>query len=274
MRLQLRLQLRLAISVQMPEPARARLRRRSVVLIATVLGVAATSALGIWQLNRAAQKLALQAALESRQALPELPAAELANSTAAALRQHSQRTRLRGQWMAQHTVYLDNRQMNDKPGFFVVTPLKLSGSNDAVLVQRGWAPRNFVDRSVLPAVTTPPGEVEVIGLIAPPPSRLFEFAGAAPGPIRQNLRVEEFAKEIGTKLKPLSILQTDAAASTASLNTSADGLQRDWPAPALGVQTHYGYAFQWFALSTLMTGLYVWFQLVRPRLKSAHEPVT
>ncbi|MEO5695997.1 MAG: SURF1 family protein, partial [Burkholderiaceae bacterium] len=30
---------------------------------------------------------------------------------------------------------------------------------------------------------------------------------------------------------------------------------------------HYGYAFQWFALSALMTGLYVWFRLVRPRLR-------
>ena len=247
----------------MPEPASAILRRRFVVLIATVLGVAATSALGIWQLNRAAQKLALQAALESRQARAELPAAELANSLTAALPQHSQRTRLKGQWMAQHTVFLDNRQMNDKPGFFVVTPLKLSGSNEAVLVQRGWVQRNFVDRSVLPAVVTPQGDVEVIGLIAPPPSRLFEFAGAAPGPIRQNLLLEEFAKEIGVTLKPLSVLQSDNPLT----KPLADGLLRQWPQPALGVQKHHGYAFQWFALSTLLAGLYVWFQLISPRLK-------
>ena len=44
-----------------------------------------------------------------------------------------------------------------------------------------------------------------------------------------------------------------------------DGLARDWPAPATGVETHHGYAFQWFALSALITGLYVWFQLIRPR---------
>ncbi len=246
-----------------------RSRKSGVVLFATVLGVAATSSLGTWQLNRAAQKLTLQAALDSRQVLPELPASELANSTAAALPQHSQRTRLKGQWMASNTVFLENRQMNDKPGFFVVTPLKLIGSDQAVLVQRGWAPRNFVDRSALPSITTPQGEVEIVGLIAPPPSRLFEFAGAAPGPIRQNLVVSEFAKEVGITLKPLSILQSDEPAS----NTSADGLLRQWPLPALGVQKHYGYAFQWFALSALIGGLYVWFQLVRPRMKPASEPL-
>lgn len=241
-----------------------RSRRSSLVLTATVLGVAATSALGTWQLNRAAQKLTLQATLESRAALPELPASELSNSATAAMSQHSQRTRLKGQWMASHTVFLDNRQMNDKPGFFVVTPLKLSGSNEAVVVQRGWVPRNFVDRAALPVVPTPSGEVEVIGLIAPPPSRLFEFTGAAPGPIRQNLYVISYAAEVGIALKPMSILQNDDP----SASTSADGLLRQWPRPAMGVQKHYGYAFQWFALSALMAGLYVWFQLIRPRLRA------
>jgi surfeit locus 1 family protein len=46
---------------------------------------------------------------------------------------------------------------------------------------------------------------------------------------------------------------------------AADGLLRDWPAPDAGLQKHYGYAFQWFALSALILGLYVWFQLIRPR---------
>jgi surfeit locus 1 family protein len=240
-------------------------RQAVVVLIAAVLGVSATSALGIWQLNRAAQKLALQAAMESREARPELPGTELANSEAAAFPQHYQRARLKGQWMAASTVFLDNRQMNDKPGFFVVTPLKLSGTDEAVVVQRGWSPRNFVDRAALPAVLTPSGEVEVTGLIAPPPSRLFEFAGAAPGPIRQNLDLVAYAAEVGAALKPLSILQSDDPAS----NTAKDGLLRQWPRPAMGLQKHYGYAFQWFLLSALLAGLYVWFQLIRPRLRAA-----
>ena len=47
-------------------------------------------------------------------------------------------------------------------------------------------------------------------------------------------------------------------------STAGDGLRREWPLPALDVDRHYGYAFQWFALGALMTGLYVWFQLVHP----------
>ena len=162
--------------------------------------------------------------------------------------------------MADATVFLDNRQMNARPGFFVVTPLKLAGSGEAVLVQRGWSPRDFTDRARVPAVPTSSGEVEVAGQIAPPPARLYEFAGSASGPIRQNLYLDAFSRELGVPLKPLSVLQDDAPAA-------ADGLLRQWPRPAVDVHKHYGYAFQWFALCALMAGLYVWFQLVRPRLQ-------
>jgi surfeit locus 1 family protein len=44
---------------------------------------------------------------------------------------------------------------------------------------------------------------------------------------------------------------------------AADGLARDWPPIATGVEKHYGYAFQWFGLSALIAALYVWFQIVR-----------
>jgi surfeit locus 1 family protein len=32
---------------------------------------------------------------------------------------------LEGEWIDKHTVYLDNRQMNARPGFYVLTPFKL-----------------------------------------------------------------------------------------------------------------------------------------------------
>jgi surfeit locus 1 family protein len=45
---------------------------------------------------------------------------------------------------------------------------------------------------------------------------------------------------------------------------ASEGLLREWPQPVAGVEKHYGYAFQWFGLGTLITMLYVWFQIVRP----------
>ncbi|OYU98036.1 MAG: transmembrane cytochrome oxidase [Burkholderiales bacterium PBB5] len=241
------------------------------VLVAAVVTAALTARLGVWQLDRARQKIDRQQQLEQRGALPPLPAAELALDEAGAAAQHFRRTTLQGRWMVERTLFLDNRQMNGRQGFFVVTPLLLP-DGDAVLVQRGWVPRNFEDRSRLPAVPTATGQVLVAGRMAPPPAKLFELGQAELGPIRQNLDLPALAREFRVRLRPWSLQQlapdqaVPAADGGAPLAPPADGLSRQWAAPALDVGKHHGYAFQWFALSALTTGLYVWFQLIRPRV--------
>lgn len=230
-------------------------RRGWVVLLAALLSAALTARLGLWQLDRAAQKVSLQTALDAQAQRPALGNAELAGSE-----QLHRRVALRGIWLAERTVWLDNRPMDGRVGFFVVTPLVLSGRDDTVLVQRGWAPRHAVERNRLPPLATPAGEVEVIGRVAASPSRLYELGEGSSGAIRQNLDPVAFGAEAGLKLLPLTVVQT-------ADGTVDDGLLRHWPAPEIGLHKHYGYAFQWFALCALILVLYVWFQLIRPRLR-------
>lgn len=242
-------------------PAAASPARRWLVLAATVVGMAVTASLGRWQLDRAAQKVALQTAQEAQAARPPVALGPGQGAVLAGAEWLHRQATVRGTWLAQHTLYLDNRQMDGRPGFYVVTPLRLPGSAEAVLVQRGWVPRDVADRTRVPPIATPSGEVEVAGRIAPPPAKLYQFSDAESGPIRQNLDLGSFSREIATPLWPVSLVQADAGGA------SADGLQRRWPQPAVDVHKHYGYAFQWFAMCALMAGLYVWFQLLRPRLR-------
>jgi surfeit locus 1 family protein len=229
------------------------------VTLAALLGVSATLALGAWQMSRAEKKLALQAAIERRQALPPVgQQAVLAGSGADLVHRP---VVLRGTWAARFTLFLDNRQMNGKPGFYVVTPLQLEGGGAAVLVERGWVQRNFLQRDALPAIDTPAGVVEVRGRMAPPPGKLYEFAGAGQGPIRQNVDLARLRAETGLALLDLAVQQTGPA---------SEGLLREWPQAATGVEKHYGYAFQWWALSALIALLYVWFQFIAPRRKVPH----
>ena len=231
-----------------------------LLTVAAVAGIGLTTALGFWQLDRAAQKEALQAATQERALLPALGGADIAGQgDAKALAALVQRSAvLQGQWLPQYTVFLENRQMHARPGFFVLTPLQLAGRPEVVLVQRGWVPRNFQQRTQLPAIETPGGTIEVVGRVALPPSKLFEFAGApsAQGSsgIRQNLDLPAFRAETGLPVVDATVLQT---------GEPSEGLQRDWPAVNTGVEKNYGYAFQWFGLSSLIAILYVWFQFVR-----------
>ena len=228
-----------------------------IVTVATVLTMAATASLGLWQLDRAAQKLALQAQINERGGLAAWSTQDLLVAANAMAGVHRP-VRLSGTWVPDRTVFLDNRQMNTRVGFFVVTPLRLEGSERVVLVQRGWVPRDFNDRSQVPAVPTPTGQVQLEGRLAPPPGKLYELGEAAPGAIRQNIDLPAFAQETGLPLLGVSVLQTDAA---------ADGLLREWPRVAIDVHKHHGYAFQWFALCALAGLLYLWFQILSPRRK-------
>ena len=226
-----------------------------LVTLAAILMTGLTLSLGQWQLRRATQKETLQAIVERQKLLPALDSRALSAAKNIADVMHRQAL-LQGVWQDAHTVYLDNRPMSGKSGFWVVTPLALEGGPRWVLVQRGWVLRDFNDRSRLPTISTPQGLVTVSGRMAPPPSKLYEFDGVQTGRIRQNLDIPAFSAEVGQPLLLASLLQTDAA---------SEGLLRDWVAPATGIDKHHGYAFQWFALSALIASLYVWFQLLLPR---------
>jgi len=232
-----------------------------LITLATLLGIAAAVSLGRWQLNRAAQKEALQASMDAHSGRQRVDAAALlaAPDTTALVHQQAW---LRGQWMPEQTVYLDNRQLHGKVGFYAVTPLRLEGSTQIVLVQRGWLARNFLQRDQLPTVDTPPGAVTIEGRIAPPPGKLFELGQPASGPIRQNLDLQQVQLQIGAPVLPVIVVQTGPA---------SEGLLRDWPAINLGVEKHYGYALQWFGIAALQALLYLWFQIVKPRYRHSKD---
>jgi cytochrome oxidase assembly protein ShyY1 len=230
-----------------------------------VIAIAGTLSLGRWQLSRAAQKEAIQAEIDAQKSLPPLDQQAFLGLESASSTLHRP-VRLRGLWLTPHTVYLDNRQMHGVPGFYVLTPFAIEGTNQTVMIQRGWIQRNFTERAKLEPVDTPAGLVEATGRIAPPPAHLLDLGkpeqgvstpnAAGSSPIRQNLDLETYRAETGLPLRTdISLQQT---------GETSEGLQRDWPAPALGVEKHYGYAFQWFGLSALVVFLYVWFQLIAP----------
>jgi surfeit locus 1 family protein len=161
-------------------------------------------------------------------------------------------------------VYRHDREMQllartyqGENGVQIVTPLQLADGS-AVLVQRGWIPRDLQDRTRLAPFDTPAAEVSVQGRIAPRVPRLYELGEAGSGVLRQNLEIVAFARERGLSLRPWVLIQDD------SPGAPPDGLLREWPAPGSGVDKHHGYAFQWFALSALTLGLLVWFQFFRP----------
>jgi surfeit locus 1 family protein len=221
-------------------------------LIAAIAGIAAAVALGMWQLGRAAEKRDAQERFAKLTVQPPIhvSGAELSAGDVAL-----RRVEARGVYDPRYAVFIDNRIYHGVPGYEVVTPLKLEGSERYVLVNRGWVAGN-ANRAQLPAVNTPSGLVAVQGVAIVPHLRTLELsANVMEGPVWQNLTIERYRSARPIAIQPFVIREEDAA---------QDGLVRDWDPPDFGIDRHYGYAFQWFALALTIL---VFYAITRRRRK-------
>ena len=105
----------------------------------------------------------------------------------------------------------------------MVTPLKLEQGGRVLLVQRGFVPRDFMDRTKVPQVPTPAGWVEVTGRLAGPPSRVYELGASGTGLIRQNLDMDAFASELKADVILGSLVQLQPDSSRPMMALSAVG---------------------------------------------------
>ncbi|MFP5390360.1 MAG: SURF1 family protein [Gammaproteobacteria bacterium] len=221
-----------------------RFRFRAVPFLATVVLVALGIALGQWQDRRAAGKLAIQAQQEQQARSEPLHIGALPVEAAAVeLRPVS----VTGEFLAGYPVFLDNRPIDGKTGFYLLMPLRINGSNEHVLVARGWLPRNTAEHDKLPPFTTPAGQVTVTGIATSHIGHVMQLGeppAIAPRAILQNLEVSAFAKASGLELQPFFLQQTRPA-------TPDDAMERRWPAPSMGADKHKAYAFQWYALAVM-----------------------
>jgi surfeit locus 1 family protein len=106
-----------------------------------LLAMAVMAALGQWQLDR----------LEQRRAYNEQVAAQIASEpimidgsplVGATEELHNRRAMVSGEYDYANQISLKNQTYQGQPGVYLVTPLKIAGSNRAILVNRGWVPYN------------------------------------------------------------------------------------------------------------------------------------
>ena len=227
-----------------------------------------TARLGVWQLDRARHKEQAHAKVQAQGQLPPLKTQDflVLPVTTEGL---ERRVDLQGEWMPQWTVFLENRTMQGRPGFWVLTPLQLY-PNRVVLVQRGWMARDLVQSDKLPVPETPPGRVHLQGRWIASPSKMMELSqptnqhskSSGFQTLRQNIDMTAYESETGLSIVA-NVLQT---------GEPSEGLMRDWPASLSGADKNRAYALQWFALALLSIGLFAWFQIIQKLRHDADAP--
>jgi surfeit locus 1 family protein len=91
--------------------------------------------LGFWQLGRLQERKALNRELRSRAETKPVKFNQLPKDTGAA---HFRRVELEGNYDFDHEIVLTNRTRNGSPGVQIITPLRQSSTDTAILVNRGW----------------------------------------------------------------------------------------------------------------------------------------
>lgn len=216
---------------------------RLIPFIATFLVALLGIALGNWQQGRAAQKLGVQEKLAALAV--EAPVALGATLTPAAALEY-RRVTITGEFVADWPLFLANRPMAGRPGYYLVMPFKIAGSHTHVLVMRGWLPRE-AEYGKLPAFATPAGTFTIEGIVVASAGKVMDLGEAAPlapKAIVQNIDPKEVSRAAGLVLQPFFVQQTGP-------DQPGGALLRVWPSPSSGIDKHRGYAFQWYALAAM-----------------------
>ncbi|WP_228719990.1 SURF1 family protein [Methylococcus geothermalis] len=229
-----------------------------VAVIGVALALPLFCALGVWQLNRAAEKRALQAQWASQSAEP---AWRLGAPTAEAEPPRYRRVTAKGRYDADHQFLLDNQIHGGQAGYHVLTPLRLDGSDRAVLVNRGWIPAG-PDRQRLPELAIPAPAVELTGMVERFPAVGLKLEGAEiPQPgwpaMVQVLEREPLEQRLGYRLLSYQVLLDER---------EDQGFVRDWKPASVDPDKSTGYALQWFSFAAVALGLFLrhGFKAARP----------
>jgi len=124
-------------------------RARAALFGLTLVSAAVCSALGLWQLGRLTDRRAANELAVAGRELPELDltaAREGGRERDGAGELDQRRVVASGTWDHTNTFVLRARADRDAPGVHIVTPLRLDGREEAVLVNRGFVPANDATR--------------------------------------------------------------------------------------------------------------------------------
>jgi cytochrome oxidase assembly protein ShyY1 len=218
----------------------------ALVLLGLVLG-GACGAAGVWQWHRFGQKKTADDELRAAAAQPAAPVDEVLRPG----RTVDDTLRFRtitatGRYDGAQQVLVRQRQVNDTPGFLVITPLR-TASGRTLFVDRGFIPATGA-ATLTPSVPDPPaGQVEVTARVLP-----SEPGGLGAGlPERQIERIDVpalAARDGGTPAYPVF---GDLISSTPAQQGLTPLPPPDLSNPAGGayVAQHLAYVVQWFLFS-------------------------
>ena len=243
-------------------------RTRLILLAAIAVIVAGVCIrLGFWQLDRLQERRVENARVAAGIAGEPIEIDRIGGDST---QSRAQRVRVRGTYDFEHEVVLLNRSREGAPGVHILTPIRLAGSDTAVVVNRGWVyspdgatvnvaqwredsvARGTAYVSWLPALRAPPTDTEARG------AELSRSGRRVP-----RLDRDAIAEQMPYPIAPYQLILLDEGAGSRTVGggyadggpsgaVSADSTRPvRIPLPALDEGPHVSYAVQWFSFAAI-----------------------
>lgn len=215
---------------------------RDYFLIAFVVVFTITCVnLGLWQLRRLTQRRELNAKIIARLGEPPIPVTALPRDSSSL---HYRQVRVRGVYDYAHQITIVDRSRNGSPGVNIITPVRIPGTDTAVLVNRGWV---YAGDGV---TTNLPAWREAVSINALGYARPLTVPYPGKPEMERHPRAYRWIamgaleRAIPYPLYPFTVVLEEAKVASA-------GAPPRVPPPPLDEGPHMSYAIQWFAFATI-----------------------
>jgi len=225
-------------------------RPRVFSVVLTAFGVTVFMTLGVWQVNRAAEKERLFAAFAGANTAPPVTLEAARRSPDPS---RFPRVTVRGRYDLEHSYALVDQTHDGQVGSVAYAIFEPADGSPPLLVNRGFvASKARGAESDVPPI--PDGEQELAGIYAPPPGSGLHLGGN-PLPRQKTwpkqsiyLDVGEIAADAGRNLdQKVLLLDPD----------QGSGFVREWRPNVFPPERHRAYAFTWFTLAAVVVIVFV-----------------
>jgi len=213
--------------------------RRIVVFCAFALAASILFIrLGLWQVERLRERQAWNATITHARRSNPMPLLQLTRDTAVA---HYRFATVDGRFDYDHELIVSSRTRRGSPGVDLLTPVRIAGTDTAVLVNRGWV--YSPDGSTVDQQRWREGDVaHLAGYVELFANDTAVTSASNPRVIRRIARADVISK-LPYPVAPFYLV---AVGDTADLSHPA---RRDLP--VLDDGPHRGYATQWFSFALI-----------------------
>jgi len=218
------------------------------VTILVLIASAVMIRLGIWQLDRLAGRRAFNTQVLSQIDESTLPlTSDVLSNDLDSLEFRT--VQIEGEYDPDNPLVLGNQIWEDQVGVHLLNPLKITGTDAVILVDRGWIPfADWQNRNL--AVYDEPGNVMVEGMLRVSQSKLGlrdcldETAGETPFQV-WCFALDGISKFLPYNLLPVYLIQGPAGEQIAPP-------YRAIPQIEISEGPHLSYAIQWFTFTAIL----------------------